>query len=98
MLRISYKGRVTNEEVLRRANGDRTLMKDIVKRQMEFFRHVIRREELENFVVTVFIEGKRAGGSQRDTYLTYLQPMKGMTPKELIHLAYERDIWLQLSK
>ena len=36
MLRISYKDRVTNEEVLRRAYVDRTLMKDIVKRQMKF--------------------------------------------------------------
>ena len=35
MLRISYKDRVTNEEVLRRVNVDRTLMKDIVKRQMD---------------------------------------------------------------
>ena len=30
-----YKDRVTNEEVLRRAKVDRTLMEDIVKRQME---------------------------------------------------------------
>ena len=30
MLRISYKDRVTNEKVLRRANVDRTLMKDIL--------------------------------------------------------------------
>ena len=80
MLRISYKDRVTNEEVLRRTNVDRTLMKDIVKRQMEFFGHVIRKEELENLVVTVFIEGKRARGRQRETYLTYLQKIKGMTP------------------
>ena len=43
MLRISYKDRVTNEEVLRRANVYRTLMKDIVKRQMYFFGHVIRK-------------------------------------------------------
>ena len=28
-------------------NVDRTLMKDIVKRQMEFFGHLIRTEELE---------------------------------------------------
>ena len=42
---------VTNEEVLRRAKVDRTLMKDIVKRQMEFFGHVIRKEELEKFRV-----------------------------------------------
>ena len=98
MLRISYKDKVTNEEVLRRAKVDRTLMKDIVKRKMEFFGHVIRKEELENLVVTGFIEGKRARGRQRETYLTYLQNMKGMTPIELIHLAYERDVWLQLSK
>ena len=80
MLRISYKDRVTNEEVLRRAKVDRTLVKDIVKRPMEFIGHVIRKEELENFVVTGFIEGKRARGRQKETYLTYLQKMKGMTP------------------
>ena len=91
MLWMSYKDMVTNEEVLRRTNVDRTLIKDIVKRQMEFFGHVIRKEELENFVVTGFIEGKRARVRQRQIYLTYL-------PIELIHLAYERDVWLQLSK
>ena len=85
MLRISYKDRVTNEEVLHRANEDRTLMKDIVKRQIDFFGHVIKKEELENLVITGFIEGKRASGRQRETYLTYLQNMKGMTPIELIH-------------
>ena len=36
--------------------------------------------------------------SERETHLTYLQKMKGMTPIELIPLAYERDVWLQLSK
>ena len=69
MLRLSYKDRVTNEEVLRRANVDRTLMKDIVKRQMEFFEHgpLERRNWREKFVVTGFIERKRARGRQRET-------------------------------
>ena len=77
-------------------------MKDIVKRQMEFFGHVIGKKVLENLVVTGFIEGKRARGRQRErereTYLIYMEKMKGMTPIELIHLAYEIDVWLQLSK
>ena len=30
-------------------------------------------------MVTGFIEGKRARGHQRETYLTYLQKMKGMS-------------------
>ena len=59
MLRISYKDRVAIEQVLRRANVDRTLMKDIVKRQMEFVGYVIRKDEFEVFVVPGFIEGKR---------------------------------------
>ena len=46
MLSISYKDVVINKEVLRRANVDRTLMKEIVKRQIKFFGHVIRKEEL----------------------------------------------------
>ena len=66
MLRISYKDMVTNEEVIRRANVDGTLMKDIVKRQIELFGHVNRMEELEHLVVTGFIEGKRARGRQRE--------------------------------
>ena len=60
MLRISYKDRVTNEAVIRRTNVDRTLMKDIVKKQIQFFGHVIMKEELENLVVTGFIEGKKS--------------------------------------
>ena len=59
MLRISYKDRVTNEKMLRRAKVERILMKAIVKRPMEFFGHVIRKEELVNLVVTGFIEGKQ---------------------------------------
>ena len=98
MLRIVYKDRVTNEEIPLRANGDRTPMKDIVKRQMEFFGHVIIKEEMENLVVTGFIVGKRARGRRRETYLTYMQQIKGMTPIKLIHLACERDVLLQLSK
>ena len=69
MLRISYKDRVTNEEVIRRTNVDRTLMKGIVKKQIQLFGHVIMKEELENLVVTGFIEGKRARGRQRETQL-----------------------------
>ena len=60
---------MTNEEVLRSANVDRTLMKDIVKRQMELFGRVIRMEELENLVVTGFIEGKRARCRQREGHI-----------------------------
>ena len=65
---------------------------------MAFPGDVIGKGEMENLLVTGYMEGKRAKGRQRETFLTYLHKMKGKKPTELIHLAYERDVWLQLSK
>jgi len=92
MVRLSYTDRVTNTEVLHRTNLQRTLMKDIVRRQMAFFGHIIRKEEIENLVVTGYVEGKRAKGRQRETFLTYLHKMKGKKLTELIHLATLREL------
>ena len=40
MLRISWKDIVTNEEVYRRMNIKQSLLVNIVRRQMNFLRHV----------------------------------------------------------
>ena len=45
---------------------------DIVRRQMSFLGHVLRKEEMEHLVVTGFVDGKRARVRQRETFLTYL--------------------------
>ena len=96
VLRIAWVDKVTNEKVLHRANFDRKLVNDIVNRQMSFFGHVIRKDAFENLVVTGFVE-KRENAAE-GTYLTYLQNRKDLTPMELIHFAYERDGWFELSK
>ena len=97
MQRISYTEHVTNVEVLRRANTKRKLPSEMVNRQVKFFGHVMRKEEMENLVTTGYVEGKRARGRQRETYLTYLQKMKEKTPIELIHLTRDRGVWSELS-
>ena len=55
------------------------------------------KEEVENLVTIGYVEGKRARGRQRETYLTYLQNMKEKTPIELIHLTSDRGVWSELS-
>ena len=47
MQRISYTEFVTNAEVLRRANTKRKLLSEMVNRQVKFFGHVMRKEEME---------------------------------------------------
>ena len=65
---------------------------------MRFFGHIVRKEESEDLVVTGFVERMREQGRQRETYLTYLQKRKDLTPMELIHLVNERDAWFEFLK
>ena len=66
MQRISYTEHVTNVEVLRRANTKRKLLSEMVNRQVKFFGHVMRKEEMENLVTTGYVEGKRVRGRQEE--------------------------------
>jgi len=49
-----------NLEVLRAAGVQRTLMKTIRQRQLDFFGHVTRRQGIEALAVTGKVEGRRA--------------------------------------
>ena len=80
ILRLSWKDMVTIEEVYRRVNIKHSLLVDIVRRQMSFLGHVLRKEEMEHLVVTGFVDGKRARGRQRQTFLTYLGKFTNKPP------------------
>ena len=58
MFRISWKNRISNDEVYRRMGTVNALLEDIVKRQLNFLGHVLRKDELEKLVVTGFVDGK----------------------------------------
>ena len=92
MLRISCKEKVTNE-VYRRMNTSTSLLIDIVHRQLTFLGHILRKGELENLVVTGFVDGNRDRGRQRETFLTYLNKIVGKSPLDLINLAKKKDVW-----
>ena len=61
MLRISWAEKKTNVNVLREGNVQRSLLKTIRKRQMEFLGHVCRRRGLEFLSLT----GK--GGNDKES-------------------------------
>ena len=96
ILRISWKDRITNDEVYCRMGTFNALMGDIVRRQLSFPGHVLRKDELEKLVVTGFVEGIRARGRQRETFLTYLGKMKHKLPMELLKMAKNRTGWSKL--
>ena len=71
-------------------------MQDMIRRQMTFLGHVIRKDELEKVVQTGYVEGTRDREKQREIFLTYLSKHKGIKPSEMIRKAIGRDMWIQL--
>ena len=69
---------------------------DIVRRQLSFLGHVLRKDELEKLVVTGFVDGKRARFRQRENLLTYIGKMKHKLPMELLQMAKNRTVWSKL--
>ena len=96
MLRISWTEKKTNVNVLREGNVQRSLLKTIRKRQMEFLGHVCRRRGLEFLSLTGKVEGKRDRGKQRITFLDSLcNSATGGQSKDLnfLKLSDDRDVW-----
>ena len=72
MMRISWTDKRTNESVLKEANLERSLIKTLRRRQLEFLGHVCRHKGLEHVAITGKIEGKRSRGRQRITFIESL--------------------------
>ena len=99
MLKISWTDRVSNEEVLRRVNMPRTMLKDIRRRQINFLGHAIRKEKIEHLCLTGKVEGRRPRGRQRIKYLdTIVEDIGGQTTRNnLIQLARDRQRWREVT-
>ena len=70
-----------------------SLVETIRKRQLQFLGHVLRKEELEDVAITGKIEGKRARGRQRLTFISNLSHWMKIGEKEIIRRAKDREIW-----
>ena len=97
LMRISWKDKMTNKEVLRKVGLEQTcLMNAIRKRQLEFLRHIIRRDGIEKSALAGKIEGKRQRGRQRTTYLQSIKNCCSngeMDTTKLIRSADDRKKW-----
>jgi len=89
---------VSNEEVLQRANTSRNLLKVIVNRQIRFVGHIVRKSQLEAIALTGMIEGKRARGRQRKTFMDWLSFACGEQCKiiDVLKICQDRNehIWI----
>ena len=69
MMKISWMKKVSIKDVLRRAQTERQLMKQMVKKQCSFLGHIVRKGGIEYQVVIGKVEGQRDRGRQTKTFL-----------------------------
>ncbi|GFR58961.1 retrovirus-related Pol polyprotein LINE-1 [Elysia marginata] len=88
IFRISWTEKKTNEEIvqLRLANTDRSLLRLLRKRQMEFFGHINRHDGLEKLMLHGKVEGRHARGRQRQTFMDSLSRYINTSNKNLSKL------------
>ena len=88
---ISWKGRVTNEEVLKRVNEERNLLGTITRRRKNWLGHILRGDNMLRDVLEGKMNGKRGRGRPRTGMVSEL---KGdMTYGMLKRKAEDRVGW-----
>ncbi|GFN88321.1 eukaryotic translation initiation factor 3 subunit f [Plakobranchus ocellatus] len=63
----------SNESFLKEANLERSLIKTIRQRQVQFLGHICRHKGLKQLAITGKIEGKRSRGRRRITFIENLK-------------------------
>ena len=89
LLRISWRDRVRNEDVLARLHTDKTLLTAIKTRKLEYFAHVMRNKKyhLLHLIIQGKIEGRRSAGRRRTSWLANLRKWYQMNTHTLFRAA-----------
>ena len=83
---------MSNEEVLAKTGTSKKLVESMRKRQLQFLGLFLWKEELEDVAITGKIEGKRARGRQRLTFISSLSHWMKINEKEIIRTAKDREL------
>ena len=83
---------MSNEKVLGQVKEEQRILASITQRQLKFFGHIIRENNLERLVLEGKIDGSRSRGRQGKKYLDDLVVAAGCLWKgELFHLTLDRE-------
>ena len=94
VLRISWKEKVRNEEVLRRLDmRTPTLFQNIKKLKLSFFIHINQHETLEKHILKAKVEGKRGRGRPTRTWEQDIETWLETTTTKAGKMAKDRMLY-----
>ena len=93
ILRISWKEKKTNDEVLQMLGMTRCLLKIIMTRQLRYFGHIVRHNSMQHDILDGRIPGRRARGRQRLKWSDNFRRVTGFNQEQLRREAQDREGW-----
>lgn len=97
MLRISWKQKVTNAEVLHRAKVSRELLRTMKARKTRYFGHLIRQDGLQKRLLEGKVNGKRLRGRQRSSWMSNIKDWTRLKSySKCVRAATDRMVWRRI--
>ncbi|KAI5715694.1 hypothetical protein M8J77_020891 [Diaphorina citri] len=91
MENIKWSDKIRNEEVLRRVEEERNIVKTIKKRKASWVGHILRRDCIQRKIMDIKFEGSRSRGRRKFGMLTDI--LRGRTYEQMKNDAQDRESW-----
>lgn len=97
LLKIPWTARVSNNEVLERAECERELLQTIKERKTSYLGHIIRADnELLKLIMEGKIEGRRGIGRRKYSWLKNIRDWTGLDAHSLFRAAQNRQTFAEI--
>ena len=93
MQRTSYVTRKRKKEILQQTGQKTELLKNVMNRRLQFFGHVMTKQQLEHVAICGRIRGKRVRRRQRLKFMDQLKDVLGGSTEEILRAVNDRDGW-----
>ena len=91
-MKISWRDKKTNEEVLKLADERLYIIPTLIKkRKITYFGHMVRRNNIHRLLLEGPLEGKLSRGRPRTEWLTNITEWTGMRYEDLVRIAQDRE-------
>ena len=94
LLRVSWKQKRTDENILTELGVKRQLLDTIKKRKLSFFGHICRNKcTLMKDIIQGKMEGRRGRGRPKTAYMDNIREWTGRNNREIYAMTEDREEW-----
>ena len=95
---IKWTDKVSNDEVCRRLNIERSLLSEIKERKLRYFGHIRRHHSIKKEILEGRVDGKRGRGRPPRRWEDDVKAWSGMSLADCTRAVEDRDVWRSVTR